>query len=110
MGNNIYVGNLAFTSTEASVTDLFSQYGTVDSCRLITDRDTGKPKGFGFVLMASSEEAADAISNLHGREFDGRTIKVNEAKPKGDSGHEGSRGSYATANRDGLGFGRRAAY
>lgn len=82
MGSKLYVGNLAFSSTEGSINELFSQYGTVDSCQLITDRETGRSKGFGFVQMSSDEEAQKAISELNGREVDGRALTVNEARPQ----------------------------
>jgi RNA recognition motif-containing protein len=81
MGKRIYVGNLAFSVTEGALNDLFAQYGAVDSCRLITDRETGRSKGFGFVEMATEEEATNAISELNGRDFEGRTLTVNEARP-----------------------------
>ncbi len=82
MGNKLYVGNLAFSATEDSVNTLFSQHGTVESCQLITDRETGRSKGFGFVQMSTDEEAQKAISSLDGHEVDGRNLKVNEARPK----------------------------
>ena len=81
MGNKLYVGNLSFTITEQALTDTFAQYGTVESVKIITDRDTGRSKGFGFVEMASEEEAQAAIEKLDGTEFEGRQLKVNEAKP-----------------------------
>jgi RNA recognition motif-containing protein len=81
MGMNIYVGNLSYDSTEQGVRDLFEQYGSVSSVKLIEDRDTGRPRGFGFVEM-DSEGANAAISALNGHELDGRAIKVNEAKPR----------------------------
>jgi RNA recognition motif-containing protein len=82
MGKKLYVGNLAFSVTESSLTDLFSQHGTVESCSLITDRDTGRSKGFGFVEMSTNEEASQAISSLNGQEHEGRALTVNEARPK----------------------------
>jgi RNA recognition motif-containing protein len=82
VGTKLYIGNLAFSSTEDSITNLFSQHGSVVSCQLITDRDTGRSKGFGFVEMSTSEEAQTVISSLDGREVGGRQIKVNEARPK----------------------------
>ncbi len=72
MGKKLFVGNLAFSATEESINNLFSQHGTVDSCRLVTERDTGKSKGFAFVEMSSHEEAANAISGLNGKELEGR--------------------------------------
>jgi len=82
MGRKVYVGNLAFSVTESSLNDLFSQHGTVDSCRLITDRDTGRSKGFAFVEMSTDEEASKAIAALSGQEHEGRALTVNEARPQ----------------------------
>ena len=113
MGKKIYVGNLAFTSTEESITNLFSQHGTVDSCRLITDRDTGRSKGFAFVEMSSSEEATSAISGLDGKEVDGRALKVNEARPKAEGFSSDRSGSRSSFGSSGGGFGaprRRSSY
>ena len=80
----IYVGNLSFDTTESEVNELFSQHGEVLDVALITDRDTGRPKGFGFVEMQSEQAARDAIGALDGKEFGGRNIKVNEARPRTD--------------------------
>ena len=79
---NIYVGNLPFSATETAVKDLFEEYGPVNSVNLITDRDTGRLRGFGFVEMEDEENAAAAIKALDGQEFDGRPLKVNEAKER----------------------------
>ncbi len=87
----IYVGNLSFNSTEDDVNQLFSQHGTVHSVALINDRETGRPRGFGFVEMDDNEATA-AISALDGHEFDGRALRVNEAqdrKPRGGGGGGG---------------------
>jgi len=85
MVKKIYVGNLAFSSTEDEVRKAFEEYGEVQSIALITDRDTGQPRGFGFVEMES--EAADAaITGLNGRDLGGRDLNVNEARPRGDRG------------------------
>lgn len=81
MSTKIYVGNLAFTVTNETLTDKFSQHGTVQSAKIIMDRDTNRSKGFGFVEMSNSAEAADAISSLNGTEFGGRQMNVTEAKP-----------------------------
>jgi RNA recognition motif-containing protein len=91
--SKIYVGNLPFTADEAQVRSLFSQHGTVDSVNLIMDRDTGRPRGFGFVEMPKSD-AERAIQNLNGHEMNGRTLKVNEAqdKPRGGGGGGGGGG------------------
>jgi len=90
--SKIYVGNLPFTADEASVRSLFAQHGTVDSVNLIMDRDTGRPRGFGFVEMPKSD-AERAIQNLNGHEMGGRALKVNEAqdKPRGGGGGGGQR-------------------
>jgi RNA recognition motif-containing protein len=79
----IYVGNLAFSTTEQELRDLFAEHGTVGSVSLITDRETGQPRGFGFVEM--SDGAERAISQLDGKEVGGRTLKVNEARPREDN-------------------------
>ena len=91
--SKIYVGNLPFSADEASVRSLFSQHGTVDSVNLIMDRDTGRPRGFGFVEMPKSD-AERAIQNLNGHEMGGRALKVNEAqdKPRGGGGGGGGGG------------------
>lgn len=78
----IYVGNLPFDATQGSVQELFSEHGQVTGVTLITDRETGQPRGFGFVEMANSGEANAAISALNGRDFGGRTLNINEAKPR----------------------------
>ncbi len=89
----IYVGNLSFNSSEQSVEDLFSNHGQVDEVALIHDRDTGRPRGFGFVTMSNDDEARAAIEALNGTELDGRTLNVNEAKPREPrSGGGGGRG------------------
>ena len=92
----IYVGNLPFSATDSEVRELFGQHGTVESVSLITDRDTGRPRGFGFVEMASAD-AARAMQALNGHDVDGRALKVNEAQERtggggGGGGGGGSRG------------------
>ena len=82
MGKKLYVGSLTYEVTEQQLTDLFSPHGTVESARVITDRDSGRSKGFGFVEMASDEEAQKAITALSGKPLEGRTLVVNEARPK----------------------------
>jgi len=89
--SKIYVGNLPFTATEDSVRALFAQHGNVDSVALITDRETGRPRGFGFVEMPRSD-AAKAIQNLNGQDMGGRALKVNEAQDKPRSGAGGGGG------------------
>ena len=91
MGRKLYVGNLPYSTTEEGLNESFSQCGTVDSVKLITDRDTGRSKGFGFVEMSSDEEAQSAIQKFDGQEFDGRSIRVNEAKPMEPRGSRGGR-------------------
>ena len=80
--SKMYVGNLPWTATEDEITELFAAHGDVKSVKLINDRDTGKPRGFGFVEMASAEEAEAAIEALDGKEFGGRQLKINEAREK----------------------------
>ena len=82
MGRKLYVGNLPYSVTQQALEETFGQCGTVDSVNVITDRDTGQSKGFGFIEMSSDSEAQKAIQELNGTSIDGREIKVNEAKPK----------------------------
>jgi len=82
MSTKLYIGNLSFSTTEASLGDFFAQIGSVASVKLITDRDTGRSRGFGFVEMSSGDEAEKAISELNGKELDGRAISVSEARPQ----------------------------
>ena len=82
MGNRLYVGNLSFNATETDLMDLFGQAGQVKDVALIQDRVTGKSRGFAFVTMTTDQEAATAISQLNGKSIDGRTISVNEARPR----------------------------
>lgn len=86
MGKKLYVGNLSYDASGPDLENLFGDHGTVESASVIMDRTTGRSKGFGFVEMNSSAEAGAAISALDGKDFGGRTIKVNEAKPKTDGG------------------------
>ena len=83
MGKKIYVGNLPFSVDDPMLSNHFAQFGTIDSAKVIIDRDTGRSKGFGFVEMSTPDEAQEAISKLDGTDFGGRTIKVNEAKEQG---------------------------
>jgi RNA recognition motif-containing protein len=99
MGKKLYVGNLPFSASEQTLTDTFSQCGTVDSVKIITDRDTGRSKGFGFVEMSSDSEAQAVISKFNGADYEGRQMNVSEAKPMaprddrgGRSGGGGGRG------------------
>lgn len=92
MGRKLYVGNLPYSATESALFEKFGEFGTVESCKLITDRATGQSKGFGFVEMASNSEASAAIGKLNGSDYDGRPMNVNEAKPKTSNGRSGSGG------------------
>jgi RNA recognition motif-containing protein len=89
---NIFVGNLSFGATEDAVRSMFEAYGTVDRVNVVTDRDTGRARGFGFVEMSVAAEADAAIAGLNGRELDGRALNVNEARPKEDRGGGGGGG------------------
>lgn len=92
--SKVYVGNLPFSATEQQIEQLFTEHGSVTSVALPTDRETGRMRGFGFVEMGSVESANKAIAALNGRDFDGRTLTVNEAKPREDrsSGYGGGYG------------------
>lgn len=79
---NIFVGNLPFSASESDLRSLFSEYGEVDSVAIITDRETGRSRGFGFVELAADARAADAIRDLDGYELNGRALRINEAKPR----------------------------
>jgi len=92
VGNKLYVGNLAYSMTDASLQERFAEFGTVQSAKVMMDRDSGRSKGFGFVEMSSSEEAQAAINGLNGKSIDGRDIVVNEARPKESSGGFGGGG------------------
>jgi len=89
---NIFVGNLDFHATDQSVRGLFEQYGAVNSCRIMTDRDTGRSRGFAFVEMENDEEAEKAIAALNGYTLDGRALNVNVARPKPERGGFGAGG------------------
>ena len=94
----LYVGNLPYNTSEDDLRTLFSQYGSVDSVAIITDRDTGRSKGFGFVEFGNDEEAKNAIQGLSGQEYGGRALTVNEARPK-TGGGGGGRGGYGGRDR-----------
>lgn len=89
---NIYVGNLSFGATEDSVRSLFETHGTVGRVNIVTDRDTGQPRGFGFVEMSNDGEGEKAIAALNGMDFDGRALNVNEARPKSERSSGGGFG------------------
>ena len=105
----IYIGNMSFDTTEETVRQAFEAYGEITSINLISDRDTGRPKGFGFVEMASDEHAKAAIAGLNGTDMGGRTVNVNEARPRPEGGGGGGRGGSGGGrggNRGGGGGGR----
>ena len=108
MSKKLYVGNLSFDVDNKDLEQLFAPYGTVENAKVITDRQTGQSKGFGFVEMSSNEEAKAAIAALDGMEHSGRTLKVNEAKPREDRTGRGGRGrgGYGGHGR----VGRRGGY
>lgn len=105
MGKKLYVGNLAYSVNNASLEDLFSQFGEVQSAEIIMDRETGRSKGFGFVEMGTEQEAQAAIAALSGKEHEGRALTVNEAKPR--EPRTGGFGGGGGGNRGGGGGGRR---
>jgi RNA recognition motif-containing protein len=98
---NVFVGNLSFDSTENSVRSMFEAYGAVERVSLVTDRDTGRARGFGFVEMTNGAEADRAIAELNGTELDGRALKVNEARPKTERGPGGGGGGYRSGGGNG---------
>ena len=110
MGRKLYVGNLPYSATDQTLFDLFSQCGTVDSAKVITDRDTGQSKGFGFVEMSTDAEAARAIEKLNEQDCNGRPMTVNEARPmapregrdnRGGGSGRGGGGGYGRGGRGG---------
>ncbi|HEX8845677.1 MAG TPA: RNA-binding protein [Pyrinomonadaceae bacterium] len=111
MTMKLYVGNLSFQTSSDDLQQLFAQAGTVESVSVIEDRDTGRSRGFGFVEMSSKEEGAAAIAQLNGKEIQGRSLTVNEAKPRENrngGGGGGGRGGYG-GNRGG-GYGGNSRY
>lgn len=92
MGKKLYIGNLPYSATDNDLQQLFSQAGVVESAKVISDRDTGRSKGFGFVEMSTDAEAAEAIKKLDGSTMDGRKIAVNEARPQAPRESRGGRG------------------
>jgi RNA recognition motif-containing protein len=105
MGSRLYVGNLSYNTTSSDLQKLFGEHGTVRSADVISDRDTGRSKGFAFVEMGSDEEAQAAISALHEHEVDGRNLTVNEARPREERPRSGGGGGYGGG---GGGGGRRS--
>ncbi len=124
MGKKLYVGNLSYQVDSSELEQLFGQHGTVTSAQIINDRDTGRSKGFGFVEMASDDEAQAAIAALNGQEHGGRALTVNEARPReergggggggrggfGGGGGGGGRGGYGGGSGGGGGGGGRGGY
>src|SRR6478609_10004291 len=110
MGKKLYVGNLPFSATDQILSDTFSQCGTVQSSKIIMDRESGRSKGFGFVEMSTEAEAQDAISKFNGADYDGRAMTVNEAKPmvprENRGGFGGGGGGNRGGGRGGFGGGR----
>ena len=102
---NIFVGNLDFAATESSIRTLFEAHGKVDRVSLVTDRDTGRPRGFAFVEMSDSAEADRAIAALNGTDLGGRTLNINEARPKGEGGGGRGAGGGGGFRREGGGGG-----
>ncbi|OFZ43898.1 MAG: RNA-binding protein, partial [Bdellovibrionales bacterium GWC1_52_8] len=94
MGKKLYVGNLPFSATDQILSDTFAQCGTVESAKIIMDRDSGRSKGFGFVEMSTEAEAQNAISKFNGADYDGRAMTVNEAKPMAPREGGGGRGGF----------------
>ena len=110
MGNRLYVGNLSYGTTELELRELFGQMGTVVDAKMVMDRETGRPRGFAFVEMSSSEEALKAIEQINGRELDGRALNVNEAQERSGGGGRGGGGGGrggGGGGRGGGGGGRR---
>src|SRR5262245_2811708 len=112
MGKRLYVGNLTYGTTDASLRQMFEAHGSVTSAQVIMDRDTGRSKGFGFVEMGSDDEAQAAITALNGQEIQGRALTVNEARPReerggGGGGRGGRRGGGGGGGGGGYGGGRR---
>ena len=114
MGKKLYVGNLNYEVTDADLEAMFAAHGTVQSAQVIMDRDTGRSKGFGFVEMGSDQEAQAAIAALNGQEWGGRSLTVNEARPReergGGRGGSGGRGGYGGGGGGGGGGRDRGGY
>ena len=106
MGKKLYVGNLAYGLSDSDLQAMFEPHGTVQSAQVIMDRDTGRSKGFGFVEMGSDQEAQAAIAALNGKEYEGRALTVNEARPKPEGGRGGGGGYGGGGGRGGPGGGR----
>jgi len=107
MGKKLYVGNLSYDVDSSALEAMFTEFGTVQSAQVITDRDTGRSKGFGFVEMGSDAEAQAAIAGMNGKQMGGRSLTVNEARPKEDRGGRGGSGGGGRGGYGGGGGGRR---
>src|SRR5438128_5765395 len=105
MGRKLYVGNLTYGVTDSDLNNLFAAHGTVQSAQVIMDRDTGRSKGFGFVEMANDQEAQAAIAALNGQQVDGRSLTVNEARPREERGGGGGSRGGSGGGRGGYGGG-----
>jgi cold-inducible RNA-binding protein len=105
MGRRLYVGNLSYNTTEDGLRDAFGQFGTVTDVKVVTDRETGRPRGFAFVEMGTDQEAQEAITQLNGRELDGRALNVNEAQERSGGGGGGRGGGGGGRGRGGGGGG-----
>jgi RNA recognition motif-containing protein len=107
MAKRLYVGNLKYTVSSEQLQDLFEQYGAVSSATVLSDRETGRSRGFGFVEMSNDDEADAAIESLDGQDFDGRRLTVNEARPRTPGGGGGGGGGYrgGGGSRGGGGYG-----
>ena len=101
----LYVGNLSFSTSSQDLQELFAQAGTVESASVVEDRDTGRSRGFGFVEMSRKEEGAAAIAQFNGKEVNGRSLAVNEAKPRENRGGGGGRGGFGGGRGGGGGYG-----
>jgi cold-inducible RNA-binding protein len=106
MAEKLFVGGLSFNTSSDGLRQFFSQAGTVVSANVVTDQLTGRSRGFGFVEMATSEEAQAAVAQLNGRDLDGRSLKVEVAKPKSEGRREGDRGDRGRGGRGGGAGGR----
>jgi RNA recognition motif-containing protein len=105
MSTKLYVGNLSFNTSTQDLEQMFAEFGTVQSTNIIEDRETGRSRGFAFVEMSSKEEGEKAISALNGKDIDGRSLTVNEAKPREDRGGSGGGGNRGGGGRGGYGGG-----
>ena len=110
MSTKLFVGNLDFKVTENDLQDAFAAFGTVVEANLVTDRTTGRPRGFAFVTMSSPEEAQKAINGMNGKDLGGRALNVNVARPPGERSGAGGASGHGGGGRGGYGGGRRDRY